>query len=230
MTATLRAVASANAQGVTLTCNKPTGTLQGDLMLAFQVADRGLLADMTTPTGGATWGLLSSQAWVTAEPGTKVWWKIAGAAEPSTYGFAQASNADGVVSVASVIVTNVVTPVFASSASNSSATSIPTPSITPTGSDDLEFRWAASQGVGGALTWTPPATYTEQVDRQSGTFTSGTLATKTLTSGAATGVQNFTISTSTAEHMGFTVSVLGTPFFPPRPTVIGQAVMRASVY
>lgn len=231
MTATLRAVASAVASGVTITCNKPTGTVAGDLLLGFQTADRGTTTDMATPTGGASWSLLASQLFVTGELGTRIWWKIAGSSEPSTYGFSQVSSADGVVAVAAVITPVTTAPVFASSAATASATSIPTPSITPTGADDLEFRWAASQGQGGAtLTWTSPATYTEQVDRQSGTFTSASLAAKTLSSSAATGVQNFTISAATTAYIGFTVAVAGTaPPLPPRPIMIGQpAVQRAA--
>ncbi|MEU6710014.1 hypothetical protein ABZ897_00930 [Nonomuraea sp. NPDC046802] len=228
MPATLRAVASAVGQGTSISCTKPTGTAEGDLMLAFQSADRGTLAQMTTPSGG--WNLLGSQQWADAEPGTKVFWKIAGASEPTSYGFAQNSTADGVVAIASVIVSVVKTPVFASSASVTSTTSVPTPSITPTAADDLEFRWATSQGVGSALSWTPPATYTQQVNRQSATYTTASLATKTLTSAAATGIQNFTSSVTTANHMGFTVAVVGTPFQSPKPLVFGQALQRAAFY
>lgn len=229
MAATLRAVASATGQGVSITCDKPTGTLEGDLMIAFHVADAGTMAAMGTPTGGATWQLLGTEQWVTGEPGTKVWWKTAGSSEPATYGFSQGSSADGAVAVAAITTPVIDEPVIESSASNTSGTSVPTPSITPATSDDLEFRWAASKGQSGAtLTWTPPATYTERADRQSNMFTSATLASKTLTSGAVSGVQNFTLSTSTNAHMGVTVAIAGTPFFPPRPIVIGQAVQRAA--
>ncbi|MEV6036044.1 hypothetical protein AB0L65_33155 [Nonomuraea sp. NPDC052116] len=230
-TATLRAVASASASGASITCNKPAGTSVGDLLIAFQSADSGTFANMTTPTGGATWALLTQQQWSAGEPGTNVWWKFAGGSEPASYGFAQASGADGVVAIAAVFGTATTTPVFASSASSVTTTSIPTPSVTPTGSDDLELRWAASKGFGGVtFTWTPPATYTEQVDLQSNTFTSGSMATKQLTSNAASGIQNFTISNNTGGHMGITVAVAGLAFRAARPLILGQAMQRAAFY
>lgn len=231
MAPTLLSVASASAAGAAITCDAPVGTTAGLLLLAFQSADAGTLAAMTTPTGGATWLLLGQQQWANSEPGTKVWWKIAGGSELSTYGFVQGSTADGVVGIAAISGAATTTPVFASSALGASATSIPTPSGTPTGLDDLELRWAASRISGGAaVTWTPPATYIEQIDRQSNTFTSASLATKALASGAATGIQNFTASATSTQHMGFTVVIAGSSFYPPRPIIIGQAVQRAAFY
>lgn len=229
MTATLRAVASASAAGTSITCNKPTGVEAGDLLIAFQSADAGTFAAMTTPTGGATWTLLAQQQWTSAEPGTKVWWKVAGS-EPASYGFAQSSSDDGVVGIAAIQGAASTTPVFASSSSTVSGTSVPTPSVTPTGIDDLELRWAAAELPSGATTWTPPAGYSEQIDVQSGTLTTASLATKALASGAATGIQNFTASTSRSSHIGFTVAVATSVFMPPRPLIIGQAVPRASFY
>lgn len=229
MAVTLRSVASASGSGASITCNKPAATAAGDILLAFHSTDAGLLADMTTPTGGATWVLLGQQLWVSSEPGTKVWWKVAGASEPASYGFAQGSSADGVVAIAAVEGGVTTTPVFASSSSNTSSTTIPTPSITPTGLDDLELRWAASKSSSGAaVAWTPPASYTEHVDRQSGNFTAGSLAAKQLSSGAATGIQNFTISATSILYGGFTVAIAALVFNPPRPLMIGQALQRAA--
>lgn len=231
MAATVRAVASASAAGATITCNAPPGTVSGDLLLAFHSADAGTLAAMTTPTGGATWLPLGQQLWAAStEPGTKVWWKFAGS-EPGSFGFPQNASADGVVGIAAIIGAASTTPVFASSASATTGTTVPTPSITPTGADDLELRWAASKLSGGAaLTWTSPATYTEQIDRQSSTFTAASLATKELASGSATGILNFTASVSSTSHMGFTVAVAAGVFTPPRPVILGQAVQRAAFY
>jgi hypothetical protein len=186
---------------------------------------------MGTPTGGAAWSLLTQQAWAGDDGGTKVWWKVAGGSEPASYGFTQSSSADGVVAIAAIHTAATSAPVFASSSSSTSATSIPTPSVTPTAADDLELRWAAMSIAGEELvTWTPPATYTERVDTQSREFTSGCLATKQLASGSATGIQNFTLSLSTSNHMGITVAVTSTFVTVPRPIVIGQAVQRAATW
>ncbi|MEU7741971.1 hypothetical protein [Nonomuraea sp. NPDC049158] len=229
MTATLRAFTSASSATTSYTCNRPT-VVAGDLMLAFQSADTGTLANMTTPTGGATWSLLTSRTWGSGAGG-KVWWKFADSAEPSTYGFAQGSGADGVTIIASISDTSTSLPVFADTGSDVASATVATPSVTPTGADDLELRFATAAGSGGAVTWTSPATYTQQTQVQSTTFTTGVLATKALSSGSATGTQNFTLSASKSRNLGFTVAVAGVSFVPPRPILIVQpAVQRAAFY
>lgn len=229
MSATVRAVASAAASTTSFTCSKPTGTLAGDLLIAFQAADGGTFAEMTTPTGGAAWAALGQQQWSSAEPGTKVWWKIAGGSEPATYGFGQGVNSESVVGIAALVsFDTTATPLLTSSASGSSTTNVPTPSVTPT-TASLELRWAASWGMSGtAITWTPPATYTEQIDQSSGSFTSAALATKPVPAGA-TGIQNFTSSQTTTQYLGITVAVAGVSS-PPKPFIVGQAVQRAAFY
>lgn len=190
-------------------CNKPTGTAQGDVLVAFHGADVGALTDMGTPTGGATWNLLASRARDDATgAGSKVWWKVAGASEPTSYGFTQGSNADGAVSIVAVQNASSNTPVIAQTGGTTSGTSKATPSTTPNGSDDLEIRCVILHAPGASgLTSTAPATYTEQTDVESGQYVLSTTATKALTSGAATGTQNFTISASVSEWHGFTVDI-----------------------
>lgn len=182
---------------------------------------------MGTPTGGGTWQLLDSRQW-NAAAGTKVWWKVAGSSEPSTYGFTQGSSADGVVVVAAVQDAADTAPLVAQTGADSSSTTVPTPTITPASIDDLELRWAAGGGPGDTVTWTPPATYTEAADVQSGTFTTGTLATKQLSSSAATGAQNFTASVAPAYHHGFTVAVAAPSSRSGRAMVSTAAAHRAS--
>jgi hypothetical protein len=196
------------------------------MMLAFQSADVGTLANMATPTGGATWTLLTSRQW-NGTAGGKIWWKFAGGSEPATYGFTQGSGADGIVIVFSVSGTAATMPVFAGTGGTDSAT-VATPSVVPTGGDDLEFRFATAAGTDQAISWTPPAGYTLQEEAQSTSYTTGAVATKALTSGGATGSQNFTMSASMPFNNGFTVAVASLVFAPRRGLMVGQAVMRAA--
>ncbi|MFI6496895.1 hypothetical protein [Nonomuraea typhae] len=166
---------------------------------------------MGTPTGGATWNLLADRARDDSTgAGTKVWWKVAGAGEPSTYGFTQGSSADGSVSIIAVQDGSTNTPIVAQTGGTASGTSKATPSTTPNGSDDFEIRCVALHTVSATVTFTPPSGFTERTDIQSSTFALTTTATRTLASGGATGTHNFTCTNTVGEWHGFTVNI-GSP-------------------
>ncbi|MFC4006652.1 hypothetical protein ACFOY2_05430 [Nonomuraea purpurea] len=228
MAASVRAVTSASSATPSYTCDRPT-VVASDLMLAFQVADLGTLADMSTPTGGTTWQLLAQRSW-NGIAGGKVWWKVAGASEPSTYGFAQEGTADGVVIVASVSGARTTTPVVAQTGTDGNSLTVPTPGITPTGADDLELRCAIGQGPEAAVTFTQPAGYTLHTQVQSGLYPAEALASKALTSGAPTGVLNFTVVPDVWDPIGFTVAVASAIYVAPPPRLFSQAVQRAAYY
>ncbi|MEV7013263.1 hypothetical protein [Streptosporangium sp. NPDC051022] len=232
MAVSLRAVSSnaSIAEGAD-TCAKPTGTAAGDLLLAFQSADLGTLAQIGTPTGGTTWQLLASRASGTdADLKTKIWWKIAGSSEPATYGFTWSSISYACIAIAALQGAGTSTPVVAQTGNDVADTTVPTPSGTPTGSDDLELRWGAASALGLDIPgWTPPATYTKQVDITAGEYPTVSLATKVLTSSAATGSLNFATSSSVSYRHGFTVDVASAISPAPRaPVVMSQAAIRAS--
>lgn len=218
------------------TCNKPTGTAEGDVLLAFQSADLGGFSSLATPTGGSTWQLLASRARDGGTgAGTKVWWKVAGSAEPSTYGFSQDGTAvpDGIVAIVAVPGARTdLTPVVAQTGTSSSTTSISTPTATPNGADDLELRWAVAYPTAfpaPTYTWTPPSTYTELVEIQSNKFTAGTVASKQLASSSATGSQTFTGSATAPISQGFTVDIASAlPAPPRRPNIPATALHRAA--
>jgi hypothetical protein len=231
VTATLVSVSSLMQDGAAVSCNAPTGTTGGMMLVAFQAG--GTLAGMATPTGGETWTLLGQQGWSdAATSGTNVWWKIAGGSEPASYGFTSNSSSNtNAIGIALISDTAQTAPVFASSASGTATASIPTPSITPTAADDLDLRWITSRNSAGqVITFTPPSEYTEQLDFQSGVQLAASLATKQLSSGSATGIQTFTGSRTSIIHMGLAVAVTKSLFLAPRPTVIGQAIQRAAFY
>ncbi|WP_326637260.1 hypothetical protein OG884_26465 [Streptosporangium sp. NBC_01755] len=200
-TGTLNATGSGNI-------TKPSGAVAGDLLIAFHSVDEGTLANMGTPSGGATWTSLATRNSGTAhDMKTKVWWKIAGGSEPADYGFTQNSAGQGCVVIAAISGAAATTPVVAQSGNDAFATTTSTPGITPTGANDLELRWAAGNPDFDTVAWSPPATYTEQADIQSGGNTAATLATKVLTSSATTSSLNFTSSPEVGFRHGFTVAV-----------------------
>lgn len=209
MVASIRHVSSAESGSIpSFTCPKPDGTAEGDLLIAFHSSDTGVLSDMGTPTGGATWQPLGSRAGDGDWAGTKLWVKVAGAAEPAGYEFTQSviGPADGVVAIAAITGAVTTTPVVAQTGSSTPTSLVPTPGVTPGGSADVELRWVAAPVDGGTVSWNPPSGLVERADLQSGVFTTAALATRTLTSSAPTDTENFTLSTTGAYH-GFTVAV-----------------------
>ncbi|MEV0830904.1 hypothetical protein [Nonomuraea rubra] len=232
MAIALRAVASTTPNDVgSFTVSKPTGTLTGDILIVFHSIQTGTLAQMGTPTGGSTWQSLATRnSGTDYDMKTKVWWKVAGSSEPSTYGFTQNSGGTGCVAIAAISgADGSVTPVVAQSGADEFIATVPTPSTTPTGADDFELRWAAcNPDSQPGITWTQPAGYTKQADLQ-GDNTAACLATKALSSSAATGIQTFTASDLVGFRHGFTVDVAALPDQPPRrPVVVSQAVNRSS--
>ncbi|MFI7707601.1 hypothetical protein [Nonomuraea sp. NPDC049480] len=185
--ASLRDSTVATSTSTSYTCAKPSGVVSGDILIAFQAADWGTEAAMATPTGGTTWQLLTSRDVGTDSLHSKVWWKVAGGAEPGTYGFTQATFSDGGVVVAAVRDATG-TPTFAST-DNHGAAFFDTPSVEPAGTADYELRFVSATAGGAGSTWDWSATdgpYTEAEDAQSGAFTTVSMAHKSL-SGLSSG-------------------------------------------
>jgi hypothetical protein len=185
------ATATHLATGTTGSANvtKPSGTVEGDLLLAFHNNDVGDLVDMGTPSGGTTWepGLANF-----ADPGPmKTWWKFAGASEPSTYGFTQDAGADGAITIVRVTGADpAVDPVwFGPNQNLTNAATINTPASTPISTDDLEYRAAFGTGASGTPTWflaasTPSTTALTNVN--SGDFANHRVFHRQLTSSDVT--------------------------------------------
>src|SRR5690606_26455205 len=191
----------------TLTVAKPTGVQAGDLLIAHQTSDVSDLAELTTPTGGATWQLLDQFEEAGALQ-VKVWWKIAGESEPSSWNFSQESFADGAVLIAAVRNAADDTPTVANT-STTSTTSVPTPGITPPSPTSVEIRIASGNSAGNTVSWTPPAGLEEKADVQSTNYVAATLATRYLDSTTPTGTENFTASAALEFAAGFTIGIAG---------------------
>ena len=211
MAALVRPLASAaSGTNTSFTCAKPIGTVAGDILIALHACDAGAMSSMGTPTGGSTWQPLMARQWdVGEDPGTKLWWKAAGASEPSTYGFTQGSGSDGVAIIAAV---SGASQVIVSAQSGYYtpgvfATALPTPGIFPTGADDIELRFVTSP-AGGAETLTPPAGMSSgAVSVQSQKYTCGSAAYRQLTSSSPTATLTFGASPGLSLAHGFTVAI-----------------------
>ena len=190
VTASVRNVFAKKFTGTSTTITKPSGTASGDKLLMFQSADWGTTADLTTPTGGTAWTLLGTLSLGDDTLQTKVWYKVAGGAEPASYGLTQNSGADGCAVVVAIQNADAAAvPIMANSTQNDVAV-VQTPSTTPAGANDLEVRYVAgaNSAVSG-VTWDgdPADGYTERADIQSSIWTTAALYTKSLSLGFISG-------------------------------------------
>lgn len=226
------------------TVTVPTGVAAGDVLLAFQSADSAVLADLADPLDGdgfvsGGWTEIAAEDDVSVnELVTKVWWKISTGAEPANYIFFHNAASDGLCTMAAIKDAGHAPPIVAFSSAISGSplgASHSTPSTTPAGNNDFELRWCAmaKDTTGAANTWTPPAGFTERSDLQSTTWTTGSLATRPLTSNAATGTHSFTSSSTefntrhslTVNVMADSVRVSGeVSSWPPRWNLSGTDV------
>lgn len=186
--ASLRDATSTTSTSTSFTCARPTGTASGDILIALQAGDWGSASSIGNPTGGSSWG----SAVVSLSGGdytlhVKAWIKTAGGAEPATYSFSQASGSDGVVCV--VAIRDATLSYVTDTDVNNGTAFFTTPSVEPVGTADYEVRFVAGVGAGSGQSWDWSGTdgpYTELEDAQSTSFTTASVAGKSL-AGLVTG-------------------------------------------
>ncbi len=156
-----RAGASAGATSgvLTLTVNKPSGTVSGDVMIA-SVAVRPYTATITAPSG---WTLIRRTDQTSGNNSSlATYWKAAGGSEPSNYAWTFSSSVGSAAGITSFYNVNTTNPV---NAENGQATALSffhaTPSVTTTVANTLVI---ATASFASCATWTPPAGMTEAVD------------------------------------------------------------------
>lgn len=213
--------------GASFTCTKPTGTVSGDVLIAYHCGDVGVLANMAA-SGGTAWNTLATTGSDSTLPG-KVYWKVAGGSEPASYTFSQDSGADACAAIICISGASTDTPTVATG-TDGFGTNIDTPSAIAPGSADIDVRFVSA---GGSLTTsesvTPPATYTEFADTHSRQYIYVSGAHKTLAASGATGIRTFTITTAPGGRRGVTVIVTdGTTATPLTETAAGADDLSAS--
>jgi hypothetical protein len=154
---TFRSVSTAS-EGVNATAvdvGKPAGTVQGDLLIASFTAD----GKPTLSPPDASWTLIEGGAGnpVDNTPSFGVWYKIAGASEPSVYTFTSDADTQLYIAVVRYDGQDPVSPINASAIANSTGSSTPTaPDVTTTvdgcrilrlfGADDDDTPYAVPGG------------------------------------------------------------------------------------
>jgi hypothetical protein len=110
-----RSASSASSGTTTVTCNKPTGTVSGDVLIASW-ASRADITDgnMTLPSGWVKATYLDADT-----PTIKVAYKVCGGSEPSTYDFVANTTIAHSVAISCYSGVNNVTPLDATPTTNS---------------------------------------------------------------------------------------------------------------
>ena len=187
----------ANGLGTTsLVINKPTGTVQNDVMITAMTI--GQNSTITPPTG---WTLmrrvdnLDSYSYSSMV----VYYKVAGASEPSSYTWGFSTTTFVAAWSASYVNVNTSTPIDVSNGqtnntSSAMSTSFSVPSINTSNASEMVV--AAFGAYYGAYTWTPPSGMTEFADLNN-TYSRIIEGTEVLQASAgASGIKTATLSST----------------------------------
>ena len=167
--------------GAPFTVNKPTGVVEGDVMLGVIHCQYYNYSDITIPSG---WTLLTGRDAGHSYGGhSKVCYKVAGPSEGSSYAFSASSN--GAHTTATIIAFSGVplsggVPTFVHAQAVTATDTAPP--VTPTGSADMLIAMAlADHDSGSQPTWTYPAGMTGRMTGGTG-YLSHAIATELLSS------------------------------------------------
>lgn len=196
-------VSSANAtptSGTTVVVNKPSGTADGDVLVAMVSIQAGSSPAITGPSG---WTLVGTVAGTSSATRTGVWTKVAGASEPASYTWTSDLTIVGAVGAIARYTPAAPTTapgVVDATAQGSLATPAVAPSVTATGNNDRLICLFS-----GATPGSTPSGMTQRVAIDGGN--SGVwIYDELLTAIGATGTRTWT---SAGSSMGWTVALLG---------------------
>lgn len=233
-TVTFRAAASNNANTSSLSVNRPTGTVDGDVLIAVVAW---WIETLTPPSGWTQIG--STQTWnISGEDVfVRAYYRVA-SSEPTSYAWGLSGTNDIAVSIATYYNVNTGSVVDVQAGqTNAANTSMTAPSVSPTtDADMLLFLGGAGSDSAGSATATPPSGMTERADATAGTWIKTYIAEQLLTAAGATGTRVATLSTS-ENNAGILVALTpsssgggNTSVIVNRPTgVVNDDVMLASV-
>jgi len=212
-TPSIRAIASGTGNLVTtFTVNKPSGTVQGDLLIGIQASSGATTSTMTTPTGGATWEMLFSDDGPNNDDPMRVWWKVAGASEPASYTFNQASSRGLAWVVAIKDISEFQLEVAGSNGlPTGTNVYVATPSTSPT-LPGIELRAAFIDPFVSPITWDSVAGFTNQGTIEVTDWISGNLRSRTIVAPGATGEIDFSQNESHDESTKHALTInIGAP-------------------
>jgi hypothetical protein len=199
----------------TITINKPSGTVEGDILLLLVSLDRTTAETITPPSGFAA--LASSPLNSAVEAGSSAcFWKKAGASEPASYDWTCTSSASTAGILAAYSGRDGTTPINASSGlaegGAASAASVNATGITPSVDNcDIVYLAATDTTVSATVSWTPPSGMTERAEVTTASpWVNATLADLTQGTAASTGTVTGTATWTgggTTGRMAFLVAL-----------------------
>jgi hypothetical protein len=200
-----RSSASSNGSGSSLTVAKPSGVVNGDVMVATIVwARTAQWSGAITPPAGWTSRVVNTPWSVRMETFTKV-----ASNEGSSYTFSMPSGS-GVAAISAYSGVNNSTPLDTAAAGvNASSSSVTAPSLNTVSANTMLVNIFGSQGLD---SWTPPAGETERVDARdtsalSGWYSSVAQSSVALGGAGATGARTATSSTGQADEMAQSIAL-----------------------
>lgn len=183
----------ATGGATSIACDKPVGTLEGDLLLAVVSArDNTASQSLTSPSG---WTEIDQVVFGSIISG--VWYKIAGVSEPSSYTWT-ILDIGGQSEFASIAISRIsgtdgTTPINVWSKDTNATNTCP--SITTTVDNCLLLTLLTNNGGGSGRDFDPPSGYTEQwaIDSAGSGAEGQDGASKTGGAAGATGTADFSV-------------------------------------
>jgi len=171
------AATGTNSSSSTLTINKPSGTVSGDVLVASVAWSDGITPGAWSSSG---WTLVAQHDYnLSVDHSYASFYKVAGGSEPSSYTFSQ--TASGAELAGGIIRISGAASVIAATASATGSNSNPDPPASGTVASGNYL--AVVTASGNNSTQTPPTNYTERVDVAGGapTAAAASIATRELT-------------------------------------------------
>lgn len=189
-----------------LTVSKPASFATGQLLVFVITQDGGALTSLTAPTG---WTALSAVVDISSQR-VKAFYHVFDSGDPASWNFPY----DGGSSIAGALfritgADTTPTIVAATNSSNSNTATMDSPSVTPTGTDDVLLCTYSNQGGAHTLVYTVPSGMTNLGSSQvAGGFNCMAAAKVQLASGSATGVKTWSGLSPTGGAAGtFSIAV-----------------------
>ncbi len=179
------------ASGAAITINKPTGTVQNDVMVA-SIAVRPQTTIVTPPSG---WTLIRRIDNATANSNSLITYrKVAGASEASSYTWTFDSFSGAAGGIVAISGANTTSPVDVENAQNTTTLNVDAPSVNTTVGNTVVIT---THETTNSSTWTPPSGMIEALEASSLTPTQGggislEMNYKFQATAGATGIQSAT--------------------------------------
>jgi len=192
-----------------LTVTKPAAFASGEILVAVIGQHGGVVGDLTTPSGWTQQGSVSTGTGSTDCQGKVFSHPFAGG-DPATWDFPYFSGSDVTLQLFRITGADTTpTIVVTSTAIASIAGSNNSPTVTPSGADDLLICNLLVTAQGVVLAETDPSGMTDRGQTQvAGNFMAQAGASELLASGSATGVRTWTSVTPTGNAGGtFSIAI-----------------------